>query len=138
MGCIRGVRWKFTLLMVVCISKGCIGMLRSLKIGVCGLLALLSLSANAETAIGRKVKVVGCHNTDGTCYVILDGAAFGSSQNCSVNPTTEFRFDNGDTVIGRRAYASFLTALVSGRPVTVTVSGCSRQGWPRLHYFNVE
>jgi hypothetical protein len=113
-------------------------MVKGWKVGVFGLITLLASAATAETAIGRKVKFVGCHNIDGTCYVQLDGAAFGSSQNCSVNPTNEFRFDNGDTVIGRRAYASFLTALVSGRSVTVTVSGCSRQGWPRLHYFHVE
>lgn len=138
LGCPCGMRWKSALLMMVFISKKRVNMLSIFKIGVCWLIVLLSSTANAEALIGRKVKLAGCHNTDGTCYVDLDGAAFGSSYSCSNAPTNQFRFDNGETVIGRRAYASFLTALLSGRPVTVVVNGCSKQGWPMLHYFYLE
>src|SRR6266568_7193294 len=81
----------------------------------------MTAGAWAGESVGpRKVLDVGCHNTDGTCYVTLDGSAFGSTLGCLTGATTEFRFDNGDTTIGRRAYASFLSALLSGKSVSST------------------
>src|SRR5258706_16279759 len=84
--------------------------------------AAISVAAAAwagENVGPRKVVNVGCHNVDGICFVTLDGSAFGSTLSCPVTSTTEFRFDNGDTTVGRRTYASFLAALVGGKSVFV-------------------
>ena len=91
----------------------------------------------AEGTGPRRILDVGCHNTDGTCYVTLDGTSFGASLGCAKAPTTQFRFDNGDTAIGKRSYASFLSAFLSGKSVSVYLEGCTSQGFPKLIYFNL-
>ncbi|WP_266169291.1 hypothetical protein [Dyella subtropica] len=51
------------------------------------LLAALVAGASsiAGEAVGpRKVVNLGCQNSNGTCYVILDGASFGSTLGCAV------------------------------------------------------
>jgi len=85
----------------------------------------------------RKILYLGCHDTDGTCYVGLDGGAFGVTLGCPLGPMAEFRFDNGDTDVGRRAYASLLAAMLSGKSVVVSLDGCTTQGYPKLLYFAV-
>ncbi len=88
---------------------------------------------------GRRITHIGCHHVDGTCFVSLDGAAFGAAENCAQTPAggNQFRFDNADTVNGRRTYASLLAAFLSQRPVTVHIRGCSSQGIPSLLYFDI-
>lgn len=109
-----------------------------LSIVFCIGMSLSSTNAFAgESVASRKVVSVGCHNTDGICYINLDGSPFGSTLGCAIGGLNEFRFDNGDTSIGRRAYASFLAASLSGKSVTVTLEGCTSQGYPKLAYFLV-
>ncbi|WP_426323355.1 hypothetical protein [Pseudoduganella sp. R-43] len=104
----------------------------------CICLSLTSNSANAsEYVAGRKVVGVGCHNTDGICFVTLDGSAFGATLGCANGASNEFRFDNGDTSIGKRAYASFLAAALAGKTISVSVEGCTVQGYSKLAYFFV-
>ena len=91
----------------------------------------------AESVASRKVVGVGCHNTDGTCFVTLDGAPFGATLGCAVGASNDFRFDNGDTSIGKRAYASFLAASLAGKSVSVSLEGCTSQGFAKLAYFFV-
>lgn len=101
-------------------------------------LALLGSRASAGESVGsRKIVSLGCHNSDGTCYVTLDGSSFGSTLGCTVATYQEFRFDNGDTVVGKRTYASLLAAFFSGRYVSVYLDGCTSQGFPKLIYFQV-
>jgi hypothetical protein len=83
----------------------------------------------------RKIIEIGCHHGDGTCFVTLEGAPFGATLNCVYTPTTQFRFDNSDTPIGRRTYAAMLAAKMADKPVHVVVSGCSIQGWPGLSHW---
>jgi hypothetical protein len=98
----------------------------------------IATGARAGEYIGpRKILDLGCHNTDGTCYVTLDGSAFGSTLGCVVGSITEFRFDNGDTADGRRAYASFLSASIAGKSISVYLDGCTVQGYAKLVYFRV-
>lgn len=92
----------------------------------------------SESLTNRKIHSIGCHAGDGTCFVQLEGAAFGSSLGCTVTSTSEFRFDNAGTADGRRAYASFLAAFLSGRPVSVVLLGCTSQGSPNLIYYYVQ
>ena len=107
-----------------------------LAFAICTAVLSVQNSAAAVENLGpRQVVSLGCHNTDGTCYVSLDGAAFGSTLGCSV--TNEFRFDNGDTAIGMRAYASLLAAMLKGRSVSVTLNECTIQGSPKLRYFSI-
>jgi len=97
-----------------------------------------SLNAYAgENLSARKVLDIGCHNTNGTCFVDLDGPVFGSSLNCPVNSTSQFRFDNSDTSVGKRTFAAFLAAYLTGKRVAVYLEGCSAQGWPTVAYFYV-
>ncbi|TBV76311.1 hypothetical protein [Pseudoxanthomonas winnipegensis] len=101
-------------------------------------LSMISAGALAgEELARRRVVDIGCHNTDGTCYIKLDGSPFGSTLGWPVGVGNEFRFDNGDTTIGARAYASFLAAFTSERPVTVHVEGCTSQGYPNLRFFTI-
>lgn len=90
-----------------------------------------------ETVASRKVVGVGCHNSDGTCFVTLDGSPFGSTLGCAVGVSNDFRFDNGDTSSGKRAYASFLAASLAGKVVSVSLEGCTAQGYAKLAYFFV-
>lgn len=105
------------------------------------LLGTLALgTAHADDFVGgRHITHIGCHHVDGTCYVSLDGAAFGAAENCVNAPAggNEFRFDNADTANGRRTYASLLAAFLSQRSVAVLIRGCSAQGVPSLLYFDM-
>ena len=62
---------------------------------ILGMVAVTQV-ASAESVGPRKIFSLGCHNTDGTCYVTLEGAAFGASLNCAGALTNQFRFDDGD------------------------------------------
>lgn len=90
-----------------------------------------------EQTTPRHIVSLGCHDVNGTCFVTLDGTPFGSTLGCSVGAITQFRFDNGDTDEGKRAYASFLAAFLAGKQVSVDLSGCTTQGYPQLVYFNI-
>jgi hypothetical protein len=101
----------------------------------------LSFAAHAdatESLVDRKIVSIGCHETSGTCYVTLDGAHFGTVDGCTIGATNEFRWDDADTANGRRAYASLLTAFTMQSPMSITVSGCSTQGWPKLAMFRIK
>ena len=88
-------------------------------VGACALLS--SFSAHAEEDTGfRKITDIGCRHNAGICFVTLDDAPFGASIGCKGAPTNEFRFDDGDTVIGRRTFAALLAALI----VTL-MAGCT-------------
>lgn len=99
---------------------------------------LSSLNAYAgEDTGGRRILDVGCHNVNGTCFVDLDGAAFGASLNCPVGATNQFRFDNSDTAVGKRTFAALMAAYLSGKHISVHLDGCSSQGWPTIAWFYV-
>lgn len=102
--------------------------------------ALVCGTAHADDhVVGRHITRIGCHHVNGTCYVSVDGAAFGASEDCANAPagSNQFRFDNADTADGRRTYASLLSAFLSQRPVTVLIRGCSAQGVPSLLYYEL-
>lgn len=101
-------------------------------------MCLGSLNAYAgENLSARKILDIGCHNNAATCFVDLDGPVFGSSLNCPVSSTSQFRFDNSDTSIGKRTFAALMAAYLSGKRVSVYLEGCSAQGWPTVAYFYV-
>ena len=94
-------------------------------------------SVAAEYPSNRLITDIGCHHVNAICYVTLDGGTLGSSLGCPVAPTSEFRFDDGDTAIGRRTYASLLAAFLAKKHVSFMVDGCTVQGYPKLTYFHV-
>jgi hypothetical protein len=97
-----------------------------------------SLNAYAgEDVIARKIVDFGCQNNNGTCFVDLDGAAFGASLGCPTGATNQFRFDNSDTAVGKRTLAAFMAAYLSGKHVAVHLEGCSSQGYPTITYFYI-
>lgn len=102
--------------------------------------AVIPATTRADDHVsGRHITSIGCHHVNSTCYVSLDGAAFGAAENCASAPagSNQFRFDNADTADGRRTYASLLAAFLSQRPVSVLIRGCSAQGMPSLVYYEV-
>jgi len=102
--------------------------------------AVIPTASRADDLVtGRHITRIGCHHVNSTCYVSLDGAAFGAAESCASAPagSNQFRFDNADTVDGRRTYASFLAAFLSQRTVSVLIRGCSAQGMPSLVYYEV-
>lgn len=100
--------------------------------------SLVSTNALAGETLGaRKIVGLGCHNTNGVCFVTLDGGAFGATLGCSVGATNDFRFDNGDTANGKRTYAALVAASIAGKSVSVYVDGCTSQGYPNLIYYYV-
>lgn len=105
-------------------------MLCALALSVCA-----AVAKSAEYVPARYIVDLGCHNTNGTCYVTLDGSGFGSSLGCALGVTTQFRFDDADTAIGRRSWASMLFAFSMKKHVGVSVNGCTAQGYPKLDFF---
>jgi hypothetical protein len=106
-------------------------------VATCALLCSFSAHADEDTG-WRKIVDIGCHHNAGICYVTLDGAAFGASLGCRGAPTNEFRFDDGDTVIGRRTYSTLLAAAMSGKNVWIHLVGCTSQGMPSLEWYHVQ
>jgi hypothetical protein len=107
-----------------------------LAVAICAVvLSVQNASAWEDLNSPRLIDKLGCHHVDGTCYVVLDGAAFGSTLGCSVAVGNEFRFDEGDSAIGIRSYASLLAAKLKGRSVNVSIDGCTKQGFPKLRTF---
>jgi hypothetical protein len=111
--------------------------------GLCLAVAVAMTSMNAHAAEEdtgwRKIVDIGCHSTDGdgTCFVTLDGSAFGASLGCQVGPTTQFRFDNANTDTGKRTFAALLAAYVSGKSVGIHLNACTWQGFPAIQWFHI-
>jgi hypothetical protein len=89
-----------------------------------------------ETHDPRRIISLGCHVGDGVCSVTLEGAVFvRNATNCPVL-SNEVRWDNADKE-GRRAYSSLMVAMLAGKKVQLTVSGCTLQKFPKLAYYFV-
>ena len=101
------------------------------------LAALCAPLQGADFVSGRRITAIGCHHGDGTCYVTLDGAAFGASEGCAQGASNQFRWDTADTPSGRRTYASMLAAYLQQKRLDVAIAGCSAQGVPTLSYYFV-
>lgn len=106
-------------------------------VAACALLSSFSARADEETG-WRKIVDIGCHHSGGTCFVTLDGAAFGASLGCPGAPTNQFRFDDGDTVTGRRTFTALLAAFTTGKSVSIHLTGCSVQGVPTLAWYHIQ
>lgn len=87
---------------------------------------MVGVSAYAETANGV-ITSLGCHNSDGTCWVTFDG--FSSSAYC--NHSNNVRWD-ASTDAGKRWYVTLLAAQAANKYVSLEVStySCSNQGYP--------
>ncbi|MBJ8442779.1 hypothetical protein [Acinetobacter bereziniae] len=100
-------------------------------------LFLSSITYAGENVLNRKILDIGCHMTDGTCYVTLTGEPFGAYENCPSKTTNTFRF-NSSSIHGRRAYASFYGAFLSKKIVDVYIDGCYETGSPTITYYHVK
>ncbi len=100
-------------------------------------LLFIANSAFADEGVtSRQIVDIGCHITDGTCYVTLSGSSFGQSQTCT-KPSNEFRFD-GSTTHGKRAYATLYAAFLAKKSVDIVIQGCyPGTGYLNLHYYHV-
>lgn len=102
------------------------------------ILSMITSVYAGEDIFDRKIIDIGCHRDNGICYVIVDGQSFGSSLGCPYGLTNQFRFDDADSINGRRAYASLYAAFLLGKSISVYLSGCTQQGAPLLQYFHVK
>jgi hypothetical protein len=102
-----------------------------------GISLTATLTQAADHVQQRRIVLVGCHHTDGVCFVVLDGAPFGGSEGCAFGAANEFRWDNADTPNGKRTYTSMFAAFLQNKRVSVAVSGCSSQGFPAPSYYTV-
>lgn len=98
---------------------------------------VLSQAAGPVFIGNKKIMTIGCHNVDPSiCYVSVD-SKFDASYctNSKSGPTDEVRWDNADTVMGRRTYASLLVAHLAGKTVSIVLSGaCTLDGFPAIQY----
>lgn len=84
----------------------------------------------------RSLLEVGCHNGDGTCYLVVDGAAFGESSCMG----SSLRWD-ASTKSGRNVLGVLNSAFIAGRKVDFYVSpGCylNQPAFPTFSWFNVK
>jgi hypothetical protein len=101
---------------------------------------VLSQAAGPVSIGNKKIVTIGCHNVDPSiCYVSVDSkfnALYCDSSKSG--PTDEIRWDNADTVMGRRTYASLLVAHLAGKTVNIVLSGaCTLDGFPAIQYFRI-
>lgn len=73
----------------------------------------------AATTGARSIYDYGCHLSDTTCYVTLDGNAVGEGSCVS----SSIRWDSS-TVAGKNWLALFTAAYMAGKKVTLDVAGC--------------
>lgn len=105
---------------------------------LCALIAIMVWSpfASADEGVNdRKIVGIGCHQVNGTCFVTLDGPAFGANEGCLNASTNQFRWDDADQPNGKRTFAALYGAYLSGKSVSVYISGCSAQSSPSLNYY---
>lgn len=88
------------------------------------MLSLLSGVSRAGQETGfRNITSVGCHRSDGTCFIIVDGSGFyGGGATCS-EIRNEVRFSTEDAN-GKRNYMTLLSAYMVGKKVSFYVNGC--------------
>ena len=108
-----------------------------------GLLLISNFSYADENTGFRKILDVGCHLHDGTCFVVVDGAAIGGSYGCS---STQIRWDANTPVMGKHHLSMMLATMKASGLAYFNISGCYTQQaadgstpWPTFniaHYKN--
>lgn len=98
---------------------------------------LLAQPARAEETGFRSIVDIGCHEDKGTCFVKLDGSAFGGAQNCRVGASTEVRWDDADQANGKRTFAALYGAFLAGKQVNLEVSGCTSQQYVAVAWYHI-
>jgi hypothetical protein len=83
----------------------------------------MSLPAGAVTGWTgfRSISDFGCHNTDGTCYLTIDGDEVSGGSNCT---SRSIRWDSRNDPNGKTWLALLLTAKSLGTKVGFYVGSC--------------
>ncbi len=87
--------------------------------------------AHAEDTGFRNIIEYGCHKSDGTCFVSLDGPAFTGAPECVGN---QLRWDTKGDANGKSWLAMIMAAAASGKKINFYVSGCQSPGHPTFLY----
>jgi hypothetical protein len=111
---------------------------RSLKLTVFVSLMLAAAAASAQVVPTgyRKILSLGCHRTDTTCFVEIEGAAVGPL-GCQA---TSVRWDTANTP-GKNHLALFMSAQARGKRVSLAISpACyaNQPNFPTFDYSYVE
>lgn len=106
-------------------------------------LSLLLLATNSQAqqpaTFSGVISDIGCHQVDGTCFVeIQDFGAQAVNVNSGCTASGSLRWDNAHTENGRRTYDSLLKAFEMSATVSVTVGGCTAQGFPALLWYHIK
>lgn len=68
----------------------------------------------------RKIKIMGCHEFDSTCFADIEGPTVGGEFGCS---STSIRWDTNSGG-GKNQLAILTSAFISGKCVGFHISGC--------------
>lgn len=98
---------------------------------------LLAQPARALSTGFRSIVDIGCHEGNGTCFVTLDGSAFGGGENCRAGASTELRWDDADQANGKRTFAALYGAFLAGKQVNIEFAGCTSQGYVGVAWFHI-
>ena len=98
---------------------------------------VLSNSALAMSTGWRTIERMGCHNTDGTCYVYISGGSVGHDS-CTA---TSIRWNKEHDANGDATFVLLSAAFMSSKRVDFRLSdNCytHQAGYPTISYFNIE
>ena len=102
------------------------------------LLLISNISYAAENTGFRKILDVGCHLHDGTCFVVVDGAAIGGSYGCS---STQIRWDANTSAMGKHHLSMMLATMKASGLASFNIDSCYKQQaadgstpWPTFSY----
>jgi hypothetical protein len=101
------------------------------------LLGLSGLVYGAQSSGYRNIVDMGCHNSDGTCYILVDGSPVTGAAGCSSN---SLRWDARSDPNGRSTLALLMMAKSQGLRVSAYVSSCYalQPIYPQIQYINIE
>ena len=91
----------------------------------------------AEWSDYRKIQAFGCHKTDGTCYMTLEGAPLTGAPGCS---QTSVRWDVKNDPNGKTWLALVMLAHATNGRIAVYVDGCyvNQPIYPTFTYGAIE
>lgn len=95
---------------------------------------LFQNSASAQTTFTGQISDIGCHHVNATCYATFRNVPIALPECANKG---ELRWDNADSEDGRRTYSSLLSAFLTDTWLSVTVSGCTIQGYPAILYYHL-
>lgn len=103
--------------------------------------ALITFSNHASVAAEdtglRAIGGFGCHKSDGTCFLDIDGPAVGGSYGC---PSNNVRWDAKNDINGKSWLALVMLAKAQNKKVSFYIASCyaNQPAFPTFQYGSIE